>query len=58
MYGDDAIEWWCWSAHYPVGKLQDVEVVGVTDDRFALISEMNEKCNIAVKTPVGMTDRF
>ena len=28
MYGDDAIEWWCWSAHYPVGKLQDVEVVG------------------------------
>ena len=31
---------------------------GVKDDKFALISKMNTNCNIAVKTPVGITDRF
>ena len=31
---------------------------GVMDDRFAVISKINENCDIAVKTPVGITDRF
>ena len=31
---------------------------GVKDDRFALISKMNEKCQVKVKTPVGDTERF
>ena len=28
------------------------------DDRFALMAKMNQKCNIAVKTPAGMSERF
>ena len=38
--------------------MNDLWNVGVTDDRFALISKMNENSNIAIRTPVGMTDRF
>ena len=30
---------------------------GVTDDKFALTSEMNRRCQIAVKIPVGISDR-
>ena len=28
------------------------------DDKFAVICEMNSQCNIAVRTPVGLTERF
>ena len=38
--------------------MNDLWDVGVRDDRFALIGEMNSKCNIAIKTPVGITSRF
>ena len=38
--------------------MNDLWDVGVTDDRFAVIAEMNKSCNIAVKTPVGQTERF
>ena len=31
---------------------------GVKNDKFALVSKMNTRCNIAVKTPVGISDRF
>ena len=32
--------------------------LGVKDEKFALISLMNEKCNVKVKTPVGETEIF
>ena len=38
--------------------MNDFYDVGVNDDKFALISLLNEKCNVKVKTPVGDTDRF
>lgn len=31
---------------------------GVRDDKFTLISLMNEECDVSVKTPVGQTERF
>ena len=38
--------------------MNDLYDTGIKDDRFTLISKMNEKCNVKVKTPVGDTDRF
>ena len=38
--------------------MNDIYDAGVTDDRFALMSLMNERCQVKVKTPVGDTDRF
>ena len=38
--------------------MNDLWDVGVTDDRFSVISELNKKCNISVRTPVGLTERF
>ena len=32
--------------------------MGLKDDKFAVISQMNSKCNIVIKTPVGLTERF
>ena len=32
--------------------------MGITNDKFALISLLNKKCNVKVKTPVGDTNRF
>ena len=48
----------CFDAQWYQETMNDLWDVGVKDDRFALISEMNAKSNIAIKTPVGMTDRF
>ena len=31
---------------------------GLRGDKFALISLINKKCSVKVKTPVGDTDRF
>ena len=31
---------------------------GIKDDDLSLIAEMNRNCSVAIKTPVGMTDRF
>ena len=28
------------------------------DDKFAVVSELNRRCNIAIRTPVGLTERF
>ena len=30
---------------------------GVTDDKFAIITNSNKKCEVAIKTPWGITDR-
>ena len=38
--------------------MNDMWDVGVQDDRFALMAKMNEKCSIAIKTPVGITEGF
>ena len=38
--------------------MNDLWDVGVRDDKFAVISEMNSRCNISVRTPVGLTERF
>ena len=38
--------------------MNDLWDTGVQDDKFAVISKLNESCSIAVKTPVGITERF
>ena len=38
--------------------MNDMWDVGVQDDKFALMAKMNKQCNISIKTPVGMTERF
>ena len=48
----------CFDAQWFEETMNDLWDVGVKDDKFALISEMNSKCKIAIKTPVGQTDRF
>ena len=48
----------CFDAQWYEETMNDLWDVGVSDDKFALISEMNARCNISIKTPVGITDRF
>ena len=38
--------------------MNDLYDVGARDEKFALISLMNDKCQVKVKTPVGDTSRF
>ena len=38
--------------------MNDLYDVNVKNDNFALLSELNKKAKIAVKTPVGITERF
>ena len=48
----------CFDSMWFQETMNDLWDVGVQDEKFALIAKMNEKCRIAVKTPVGITDRF
>ena len=48
----------CFDAMWHQETMNDLWDVGVQDDRFSLISEMNKKCQIAIKTPVGISERF
>ena len=48
----------CFDAMWTQETMNDVYDAGIKDDRFYLISKMNEKCQVKVKTPVGDTDRF
>ena len=48
----------CFDAMWFQETMNDLWDVGVQDDKFALVGEMNRSCQIAVKTPVGITDRF
>ena len=48
----------CFDAMWHQETMKDLWDVGVQDDKFALISEMNTRCQIAIKTPVGISDRF
>ena len=38
--------------------MNDLYDVGLKDEKFALLSLLNEKCNVKVKTPVGDTENF
>ena len=48
----------CFDSMWFQETMNDLWDCGVQDDRFALISKLNTNCDIAVKTPVGITDRF
>ena len=48
----------CFDSMWFQETMNDLWDAGVRDDKFAMISQMNTDCNIAVKTPVGITDRF
>ena len=38
--------------------MNDLYDLGVQDDKFALISALNDKCRVTIKTPVGQTEEF
>ena len=38
--------------------LNDLWDVKIQDDKFALISRLDENCKIVIKTPLGVTDSF
>ena len=48
----------CFDSMWFQETMNDLWDSGVNDDKFSLISEMNSNCKIAIKTPVGITDRF
>ena len=48
----------CFDSMWWQGTSNDMWDKNVTDDKFALICALNEKCNVSVKTPVGQTERF
>ena len=48
----------CFDSMWYDETMNDLWDAGVRNEKFALISKMNQKCKIAVKTPVGITDRF
>ena len=48
----------CFDAMWWQETMNDLWDVGVKNDKFALMAKMNQKCKIAVKTPVGLTERF
>ena len=48
----------CFDTMWAEETLNDLYDVGLRNEKFALISLMNEKCNVSVKTPVGETENF
>ena len=48
----------CFDAMWYEDTMNDVFDAGLRGDKFALISLINKKCSVKVKTPVGDTDRF
>ena len=48
----------CFDAMWTQETMNDLYDSGMKDDKFTLISKMNQKCHVKVKTPVGDTDRF
>ena len=48
----------CFDSMWYEETMNDLWDVGVQNDKFAVIAKMNKKCNISIKTPVGMTNRF
>ena len=48
----------CFDTMWAEETMNDFYDAGVKNDKFALISLMNDKCKVKVKTPVGDTKRF
>ena len=48
----------CFDIMWSQETMNDLYDLGVQDDRFVLVSKMNEECIVTVKTPVGVTDQF
>jgi hypothetical protein len=48
----------CFDVMWNEETMNDFYDVGVQDDKFVLLSKMNEECKVSVKTPVGVTDQF
>ena len=48
----------CFDIMWSKETMNDIYDLGVRDDKFVLISKMNEECLVRVKTPVGVTDEF
>ena len=38
--------------------MKDLLDVGLRNDKFAVVSKLNRKCIIAIRKPVGLTERF
>ena len=48
----------CFDIMWSQETINDLYHISVKDDRFVLVSKMNEECIVTVKTPVGVTDQF
>ena len=48
----------CFDAMWTHETMNDIFDAGLRGDKFVLMSIMNSKCQVRVKTPVGGTDRF
>ena len=56
IQGYDVIK--CFDEMWYAETLNDLWNVKIQDDTFSLISKLDEKCKIVVKTPCGTTDNF
>jgi hypothetical protein len=48
----------CFDVMWNKETMNDMYELGVQDDKFTLMSKLNEECRVRVKTPVGITDEF
>ena len=48
----------CFDEMWYEDTMNDLWNVSAQNDKFALISKLDEKCKIVVKTPVGVTKMF
>ena len=48
----------CFDSLWTQETINDLYNLGVQDDKFALISALNDKCRVSIKTPVGQTEEF
>ena len=48
----------CFDVMWSQETMNDLYDLGFRDDKFVLISKMNEECKVTVKTPDGTTDEF
>ena len=48
----------CFDSLWTEETMNDLYDLGVKDDKFALISGLNDYCRVTIKTPVGQTEEF
>ena len=56
IHGYDVIK--CFDEMWYEDTLNDLWDVEIQDDNFCLLSKLDERCKVVVKTPSGTTDRF